>query len=158
MKKVILSALMILLTGCFLGYDHVGFTDVYMVNTFFKDLYVDPQIEKIINLHMLDIDYIDRVDYNDKFSMYVLDFKNTKVTKRFYQDKEKTCYLFPVTNTELLDMLRLFRQSHKKETPIFLIEKDGIKAVTLDEYMQIKPTLRPHMFDKALCKPIPIIE
>ena len=126
MKNVFLLFLTILLTGCFLGYDSRGFRDVYIVNTFFNNLYVDPKIEKIVNLKMLDVEYINNIDYNKVIYISVFDFKNYVHKKNFYQDQEQNCYLFSMTNKELFDMEEKFSKSHKGQTPIFLIEKDGI--------------------------------
>lgn len=158
MKNVFLLFLTILLTGCFLGYDSRGFRDVYIVNTFFNNLYVDPKIVKIVNLKMLDVEYINNIDYNKVIYISVFDFKKYVHKKNFYQDQEQNCYLFSMTNKELFDMEEKFSKSHKGQTPIFLIEKDGIRVIAMDEYEQIKSKLKPHPYDSSLCKPKPINE
>ena len=69
-----------------------------------------------------------------------------------FQDKARKCLLYSYTKEELMEL--------KKEagipinyTAAFLLEKTGIRVISEKEYRKLKPTLKPHRYDPALCKP-----
>ncbi len=70
----------------------------------------------------------------------------------FYQDKNRKCLLFSISNNDLINMEREFVKSNKNQQSVFIIEENGIRIISQAEYEQMKPTLAPHKFDSSLCK------
>lgn len=151
--KNISIILTVFLSSCSLFLDG-GVVVFHMENTYYNTVYIEPPVL----LNTLDQNNITQFNYNKRYGVDIFIPRSVIYTINFYQDQEQNCYLFSMTNKELFDMEKKFSKSHKGQTPIFLIEKDGIRVIAMDEYEQIKSKLKPHPYDSSLCKPKPINE
>ena len=72
-----------------------------------------------------------------------------------FHDIKRKCLLYSYTREELIELKKEAGFSIKDRGAVFLLERTGIRVVSEEEYKKLKPTLKPHRPDPALCKPEP---
>ena len=172
MKKLI-PILFLLICGCARPSGPVVVRNAYFNDIFFTNYYVDYTDYPFI------VDEAERVfgrDYGT--TTFSMDFDNCGIdcgvdyyfiAPRFrssygeplpdnfwiFQDDDRKCLLYSYTKEDMLALKNKAGFSMTDYGAVFLLEKTGIRVVSREKYEKLKPTLQPHRYDQALCKPEP---
>lgn len=148
-QKRILSGMFVVLYGLFLAgcpmdFPEFAWNNINIVNTSTRTLY-----------------YVSNSRFADH-SLYLLKFNEIKVVPLcigncsngfderidFYQDAQKTCYLFSLNSS-------ILRGSYND---VVILQGNTYQRLSRAEYEKLKPTFKPHPYDASLCKPAPKTE
>jgi hypothetical protein len=143
MKNILIGITIVMLTGCFLGYDRPTYIDDF-TSLYFNNIYISRIDNYIIKF--------------SEISVIASDSRNLSERTIFdvYQDEKHECYLFSFSWNDLLKLSKEhFSNKINKMPPIYIIEKDKLNIITRTEYDLIKTTLKPHPYDPSLCRPKP---
>lgn len=146
-QRRFLSGMFAALCGLFLAgcdFPEFAWNNVNIVNTSTRTLY-----------------YVSNSRFADH-SLYLLKFNEIKVVPLcigncsngfderidFYQDAQKTCYLFSLNSS-------ILRGSYND---VVILQGNTYQRLSRAEYEKLKPTFKPHPYDASLCKPAPKTE
>ena len=73
----------------------------------------------------------------------------------YFQDINDQCFLFSYTAEDLKQMKLAAGFSLGSDKAVFFLTKDGLQVISTAKYKQTRPTLKPHPYDPALCRPKP---
>jgi len=73
----------------------------------------------------------------------------------YYQGENEKCFLFSYTVEDLKQMKLAAGFSLESQKSVFFLTKDGLQVLSRTKYEQMQPTLEPHPYDPALCRPKP---
>lgn len=150
---------LLLLSGCFLGYDRPSAFFIDFSSVFHEKVYLVNEFsynrEGGIGENL-------EIKYGDISTILVPSGKRMSEDRiYFYQDAAHECYLFSIASKDMRDLTNAFydldikQNGFKLVLATLLVEKDHIRVVSRKEYNNLKPTLQPHPFDPSLCKPKP---
>lgn len=162
-KKVLFLMIIFLFCGCsFKGRTSYG--ENFFINIYFINIYLDRNDDGFFENNL-----IKNIKYNSLQNIFICT-NNCFISKKpeiikFYQDKEKKCFLYAYTDYELLKIQRNiflndkeYRENENKKYILTLLDKKGAKAITKEGYEQNKQNYKPHPYDPTLCKPDPSYE
>ena len=143
---VILSSLF-LLTACPIDrmLQRNEFT-IKIENTAYENIFVQTNNNNPTNVKFDESILLLELELEDKNNQYTL-YQNNQY--KFYQDADLKCYLFSSSSAELRQDDSV---SQYVEHGVFIIEKEGLRVISQDEYERLKPAFKPHPYDPSLCK------
>lgn len=141
MKKIYILILLLFLTGCPMDRYEFGWNDVNIVNVSNDKLYYTSDSKFVTST-------LNSLKFNEiKIIPLCVGNCNNGIDEiiNFYQDAQKTCYLFSLNSSIL----------NGSYNDVVIIQGNTYQRISRAEYEKLKPTFKPHPYDASLCRPAP---